>query len=61
MIGVEPLEYIATEVQTLLVQQGLSQGDELSPGDHAILVHIKNIKQLGNQFFNIHTLSLSQK
>jgi hypothetical protein len=55
VIGVELFEYIAAKIQTLLMQQALGKGDKLAFRNYAVIINVKDIKQLGNHLFSIHT------
>ena len=44
MIGIEVVEYVTAETHSLLMQQAFGEGNELAPGNDAVLVLVKNIE-----------------
>jgi hypothetical protein len=44
MIRVEPFEYVAAEIKTLLMQQALCQGNKLASRNYAIAINVKDVK-----------------
>ena len=44
VILIELLEYIAAEIESLLMQQALCQGNKLTSGNYAVLIVVKDIK-----------------